>query len=348
MTTIYVKEQGAQVGRSGERLVVRKDGNVVDSFPLQQVEQVVLMGNVQLTTQATATLLAQDIDVVFLSSFGTFRGRLTGQGNSNARLRQQQLQRMSDEAFALQLARSVVRGKVHNQRAVLLHQRERLEKLPGRGLRNFTGNRQFDQALAGMMRMQQQADQAHDIESLRGYEGKAAAYYFAALRTFLSPDWGFRAREYYPPPDPFNALLSFAYSLLQKDVLAAVNLVGLDPFLGFFHEIYPGRPSAALDLMEEWRPYLADRMVLSLVNGQQLKPADFQHTNEVRRPVQLGSEGMERVLHAYGQRLATQLYHPLAGPGGQTSLQLAIRLQARHLARVISGDDAAYQPVLAR
>lgn len=109
MTTIYVKEQGAQVGRSGERLVVRKDGNVVDSFPLQQVEQVVLMGNVQLTTQATATLLAQDIDVVFLSSFGTFRGRLTGQGNSNARLRQQQLQRMSDEAFALQLARSVVR-----------------------------------------------------------------------------------------------------------------------------------------------------------------------------------------------------------------------------------------------
>lgn len=160
--------------------------------------------------------------------------------------------------------------------------------------------------------------------------------------------WRFRQRAYYPPPDPFNALLSFAYSLLLKDVLADVNLIGLDPYLGFFHEVDYGRPSLALDLMEEWRPYVADALVLELVNRGTLKADDFTWTGRARRPVELGEVGVGRVLQAYGERLNTTLYHPHAGPGGQTTMRQAIRLQARLLARVVDGEASAYEAVKAR
>jgi CRISPR-associated protein Cas1 len=195
-----------------------------------------------------------------------------------------------------------------------------------------------------MMQMRQGAVQATNIESLRGYEGKAAAYYFEALRVFIDPAWRFEKREYYPPPDPFNALLSFAYSLLLKDVTAGVNLVGLDLYVGFLHEINYGRPSLALDLMEEWRPVVADALVLELVNRGSILPENFTWTGNVRRPVELGEDGVEQVLRAYGRRLETTGYHPLAGPGGETTWQRAIVLQVRRLARVIADRESGYEP----
>jgi CRISPR-associated protein Cas1 len=352
MTTIYVKEQGAVIGRSGERLVVRKDGGILDQFPLVNIEQVVLMGNVQLTTQATATLLSREVDVVFLSSYGKFRGRLVGSGSKNAQLRRRQLELMGQAAFTLPLAKAIVDGKIHNQRVLLQRQLGRTAPLPELGSKPpvTPGVRAVvEKAIAGMEQMRQAALTTPNVDSVRGYEGKAAAYYFAAIRSLLDPDWRFQKRDYYPPPDPFNALLSFAYSLLLKDVLAAVQLVGLDPYLGFFHEITYGRPSLALDLMEEWRPLLADALVLDLVNRGSLKPADFTWTGQVRRPVELGEQGIQQVLEAYGRRLEREHYHPLAGgPGGQTPLHRIITLQVRRLARVITGKDSRYEPVKAR
>lgn len=351
MTNVYVKEQGALVRRRGERLVITKDGVVVDEFPFAKVEQLTLMGNVQLTTQATATLLAREIDVVFLSSFGKFRGRLVGSGSKHARLRQQQMQRMAEDGFVLQAARAIVDGKVHNQRVILQRQAQRItsstEQARGATLR--PRDRQlFDRSLAGMAQMQQQARQATTVEALRGYEGKAAAYYFAAIRSLLPAAWGFEQRAYHPPPDPFNALLSFAYSLLLKDVQAGVQLTGLDLYLGFFHEIDYGRPSLALDLMEEWRPLVADALSLELVNRGSIRPEQFVRTGRPNRPVELGEAGVERVLRTYGQRLQTKLFHTLAGPGGQTTIQRALVLQARHLAHVVMGKTAAYTAVTAQ
>lgn len=351
MTSIYVKEQGAMVRRRGERLVVSKDGAVIDEFPFAKVEQLNLMGNVQLTTQAVATLLAREIDVVFFSVHGKYRGRLTGTGSKHARLRSEQLRLMSDERFTLQLAKAIVDGKIHNQRVVLLRQAGRLATgtEQDRGAVQRPRNpRLFDQALAAMMQMQQGARAADNVESLRGYEGKAAVYYFEAIRSLLDPAWGFARREYYPPPDPFNALLSFMYSLLLKDVRAGVEKVGLDLYVGFFHEIDYGRPSLALDLMEEWRPLVADSLCLELVNRGSLRPENFVSTGRPSRPVELGQEGVERVLHAYGSRLTSRLYHPLAGPGGETTLQRAVGLQVRRLARVIAGKDAQYEPMRAK
>lgn len=351
MTNIYIKEQGAMVRRRGERLVISKDGGIIDEFPFAHVEQLTIMGNVQLTTQAAATLLSRDIDVVFLSSYGKYRGRLSGSGSKHAHLRQRQMQLMSDTTFSLQLARAIVDGKIHNQRIILQRQATRISSSTGqkRGPRRQPFDKPlFDKSLSAMIKAQQQARQALSLESLRGYEGNAAVHYFAAVRSLLDQSWGFARRDYYPPPDPFNALLSFNYSLLLKDVQAAVQVVGLDLYVGFFHEIAYGRPSLALDLMEEWRPLIADSLSLELVNRGTLAPDMFIRTGRPKRPIELGERGVERVLHAYGSRLTTRLFHPLAGPGGNTMLQQAITLQARRLARVIGGKDAQYEPMRAK
>lgn len=351
MTTIYVKEQGSRIGRQGERITITKDGQLLETFPLNQIEQIVLMGNVQMTTQAVATLLAQNVDVVYLSSYGKYRGRLSGVGSQNARLRQQQLRSAADTAITLRIAQAIVDGKIHNQRVLLQRQKQRLNALPQRerGAPGTPANQAlFDKALAGMLQMQRAALHTTDVDALRGYEGKAAAYYFQALATLLDPAWSFTGRVYYPPTDPFNALLSFGYSLLLKDVLAAVNQVGFDPYVGFFHEIDYGRPSLALDLMEEWRPLIADAMALELVNRRLLLPATFTWTNDPNRPVVLGEAGVAHVFTAYGERLETQVYHPLAGPGGNTATRQAILLQSRRLAHVVMGQETTYEAMKAK
>ncbi|MCA9941377.1 MAG: CRISPR-associated endonuclease Cas1, partial [Anaerolineales bacterium] len=218
-----------------------------------------------------------------------------------------------------------------------------------RGAPETPANRQlFHKALTGMRKMQQAALRTQNVESLRGYEGKAAAYYFQALGTLLDSAWNFTGRVYYPPPDPFNALLSFSYSLLLKDVVSAVNQVGFDAYVGFFHEIDYGRPSLALDLMEEWRPLIADAMSLELVNRRILLPDTFTWTNSPQRPVILGDEGVARVFAAYGERLEVQLYHPLAGPGGNTTTRQAIVLQSRRLAHVIMERETVYEAMKAK
>lgn len=351
MTAVYVKEQGATVARRGERLVVKKEGQVLEEFPLSQVEQVVVMGNVQLTTQIMATLVQREIDVIFLSSYGKYRFRAEGDGSKHVALRQRQLQVMSEGRLTLSVAQAIVDAKIHNQRVILQRQASRITSSgqQERGATVWPRDRGlFDRALDGMNQMQRASGQAGDLNTLRGYEGKAAAFYFAAVRSLLDKSWGFERREYHPPPDPFNALLSFAYSLLLKDVRTAVQTVGLDLYLGFFHEVSQGRPSLALDLMEEWRPLIADALVLELVNRGALLPGEFVQTGQKERPVELGEAGVQRVLQAYGSRLSTRLYHPLAGPGGETTLQQAVVLQARRLARLIAGQETSYEPMRAK
>ena len=321
MTSVYVKEQGAMVRKRGERLVVSKQGETIEEFPMNQVSQVVLMGNVQITTQTMVALVQRQVDVAFLSSYGKFRP----------------------------VARAIVDAKIHNQRVVLQRQARRLAEGGRSGGAVFPRDQGlFDRSLQGMLQMQRQAQQADNLDSLRGYEGKAAAFYFEAIRSLLDRAWGFARRDYYPAPDPFNALLSFVYSLLLKDVRAAVQLVGLDVYVGFFHVPDPGRPSLALDLMEEWRPLVADALCLELINRGSLVPDRFVQTGNSRRPVELGEEGVTRVLEAYGSRLGSRIYHALAGPGGETTLQQAIVLQARLMARVIKGQAPTYEGIRAK
>ena len=332
MASVYVKEQGAVVRRNGERLRVTKQREELTTIPLANLDQLALIGNIQLTTPAASLLLERGVDVVFLSKYGKFRGRLLCSGSKFAQLRRRQLEMSMDEGIALEVARPIVVAKVKNQRVVL---QRRAERMPGAG-----------RSLQGMMRMSKRAERAHTLDRLRGFEGKAGAFYFQAIRTLLPAAWGFEKRAYHPPPDPANSLLSFGYTLLLKDVTAAIHLVGLDPYLGFFHTLARDRPALALDLMEELRPVIVDSMFLDIVANGQLLPEDFERSTNPRRPCQLGDRGVQIVLEQYEERLQTYIVHSLAG--GQTTYRRAIELQARLMARVIRGEERAYRPLRIR
>ncbi len=335
MTTVYVREQGSTVRKRGERLVVTKDGEELMDMPLMHVKQLAVVGNIQLTTPAVAALLQNEVDVIFFSSRFKFRGRLMTTGSKFAQLRHAQLQAMGDEAAALRLARDIVVGKLSNQRTLLQRRLQKVVEQPA--------HQKLKEAVAGIGRMADATAQARSLDSLRGYEGKAGAYYFAGLRALLDPGWKFQRRAYYPPPDPINAALSFGYSLLLKDTTSAVQLVGLDPFLGFFHAIDYGRPSMALDIMEEFRPIIVDTLVLALVREQRLTPADFVRTGRQKRPVELVPKAVEMFLRVYEERLAAKIRHPVAHQ--RTSYRRCLELQARQVANIVLDKAKVYVPV---
>jgi CRISPR-associated protein Cas1 len=335
MPPVYVREQGAVVRRRGERLVVTRDEKQLLDLPLIHLEQLVLFGNVQLTAPAVAMLLAAEVDVVFFSQYGKFRGRLVHTGSKFAQLRHAQLQKMSDEKVSLAIARQVIAGKLHNQGAQL---KVDVAQAPP------AAQRQIREAVAGIQRALDRARSAGALDSLRGFEGSAGAHYWSAFRALLSNDLGFKGRQYFPPPDPVNAMLSFGYSLLLKDVTAAVQLVGLDPYLGFLHSIDYGRPSLALDMMEEFRPVLVDPLVLHMVNQNQVTGASFERTGNPKLPVRLTEATTDVLIRNYEGRLAERASHPDAG--GQTSLRRVIELQVRRLARLVLGEAKTYQPFL--
>jgi len=332
MSVVYVREQGATVRKTGEQLRVTQKGHQLFDLPLANLEQLVLMGNVQITTPAAALLMKHGVDVVFMGFYGEHRGRMFKFGSKFAQLRHQQLRVCDDVQRSLAIAQAIVIGKINNQRVVLMRRGENVDRV--------------QRAVSGMQSMLRQVETARDLDQLRGYEGKAAAYYFEGIRSLIAPEWEFQQRAYYPPPDAFNALLSFTYTLLLKDVFAQIQLVGLDPYLGFFHALGYNRPGLALDLMEEFRPAVADLVVLNLVRQEFITLHDFERTNLPELPIRMTREAMERVVAAYEERLAETAYHPLAG--GQTNYRRVIELQVRQIAHAVNGEADVYEPLLLR
>lgn len=334
MTVLYVQEQGALVRREGEEVRVTLDKQVLARLPVREVEQVVLCGNVQLTTQAAALLLQHEVDVVFLSSYGTFRGRLIKEGSKFARLRHAQLQLAGDERRSLAVAKGIVRAKLGNQRDLL-------RRIAGE-LRPAAAP-QLLAAADGIERMRRESQSAPDADSLRGYEGKAGVFYFAAIAALLDRSWSFQGRKYYPAPDPFNAALSFGYALLQKDIAAAVQLVGLDPYLGCFHAMQYDRPSLVLDLMEEFRPLTVDRALLELALSGKLQPDEFTFTGNEQRPVELGEALIPRIIQAYEAAATRVIVH--AASGQKQVIRRCYELQARLFARTVMAGGEGYEGV---
>jgi len=182
-------------------------------------------------------------------------------------------------------------------------------------------------------------DSVESIESLLGYEGSAAVAYYKAFRTFLKGEWGFATRQFHPPPDPINAMLSLGYTMLFNHVYAFINVVGFDPYCGFFHQPKHGHATLASDLMEEFRIAIVDRYVISLIHNERVHPEDFQQTKEGMR---FTKEALDRFLAGYHGRMLQPFQHPTLNE--QTTYLRSIELQVRHLARVILGEETAYQP----
>jgi CRISPR-associated protein Cas1 len=325
MGTLYLTEQGSVVTQTGERLLVRKDGKVLHDIPALHVDQIVVFGNAGFTTPAVRFVLENGIDVAYLSSRGTYRGRYQPEWTKDASLRHQQYQRSLDEAFCLRVAQSIVAGKIRNTVAFSRRQR-RLSR---------DGKRQLTAIDALLPKVQS----ATSLDQLMGYEGTAAAMYYRVFRTLLQTNLGFQGRKAHPPTDPVNALLSLGYTLLYNHLYAAINIVGLDPYQGFLHQRKHGHAALASDLVEEWRAIIVDSIVLTVINRHEIKQHDFHSTPQGLR---LTKAALTRFLKRYDARVNETVFAP--DLQGKTTYRRVFELQVRQLARVISEAQHTYQP----
>jgi CRISPR-associated protein Cas1 len=325
---VYVQGQGYSIGLKGEVLEIREKGKAVNEARLLEVAQLNLYGNVQLSAQALRELASREAPVLHLSYGGWLSAVTTPPPHKNIELRRRQFALANDAAACLALARAFVVGKIRNQRTLL---RRNARELP-------------TDTLHRMAEMRRKAQQAPTLETLLGLEGTAARDYFASFaRMFKTnaderePAFDFESRNRRPPRDPVNALLSFLYSLLVKEMVVTLVGVGFDPYLGFYHQPKYGRPALALDLMEEFRPLVADSTVLTLINNGEVRRADFIARGGA---VALTESGRKRVIEAYERRLDTLVTHPTFGY--QISYRRVFEVQARLLARYLSGEIPFY------
>lgn len=340
MPALYLIEQGAALHCDGDRMEVRRDDDVLQSVPLVKVEQVIVFGNVQLSTPAIKRLLDRRIEVVFLTQAGRFHGRLVGQTTPHVALRRMQYRRAEDKEWAHGVARAMVGGKLRNQRALL--QRFRRDRVDPPA--------ELDGSIAALQEMIDKSARTQGRSALMGAEGFGTKRYFAGLRElFRDADWGFTARIRRPPTDPVNVLLSLGYSLLLNNVLGMVETAGLDPYLGFLHVDEYNRPSLALDLMEEFRPLLVDSLVLRCCNGGGITPAEFTTTDDPERPILLSDAGKRTFVRAFEERMRLEVLHPEGSDSGagRVPYRRCIELQARRLVRAIQR-GGEYQPLVTR
>jgi CRISPR-associated protein Cas1 len=325
MTTLYVNKQGAMVRKKDNQILVLKEGEKPEEVPLAKVDQVVLMGRgVQISTALLVDLIERGIPVTLTNQHGSRHyATLTAGPSRFGDLRMRQMAFVNDPAQSLELARAIVQAKLANQRALLAAMRWAAAP---------AAVQQIEAALVS-------AGAAPNVDVLRGYEGAAAAAYFGAWRVSLPPAWGFQGRAFYPPPDPINAMLSFGYTLALHDVLTAVQITGLDPYLGTFHVIEAGRPSLALDLMEEFRPLLVDRLVLDLLRTNGISRERFERPPQRQEAIYLDAAGRALLVDRYEALLKTSARLP---SGEQTALRRVLLLQAQQAARVVRGEQARY------
>lgn len=326
---LYIQEPGSHVGKRSEHLVIKKDGVELNRVPIHAVRQVVVFGNVQVSTQALETLVTNEVPVVYMTGYGRFVGAFSPPPAKNVSLREAQYRKFADSAACLMLSKAAVRAKLTNQRALLM-----------RFLRTDADRGKDELAARHIAELIRSLDELTTMDAVLGTEGQGAALYFGEFGRFLkaSPGRGFDfTTRNRPPRDPVNALLSFAYAMLTKDCFSAACTVGFDPYKGFFHQGRHGKPSLALDLMEEFRPVVADSVVLTLINTEAVTKDDFVVWRDA---VQLTENGRKRFFAAYEGRKATVVTHPVYGY--KMSYARMLEVQARVLAAFVRGSIPSY------
>jgi CRISPR-associated protein Cas1 len=325
---MYVGTPGARVGRDGGRVVVTHHDDKLGDRRLIDLSQLVVFGNVSVSTQLVRELMSRDIPICYFSAGGWFSGMTHGLPSKNVELRRKQA--LLSDQVQLGIAARMVEAKILNSRTLL-----RRNAFP-----------RDDQVLREMKRLAIRAGRVPDAEQLLGVEGAAAKFYFSRFASMLKVNdvsFDFAGRNRRPPVDRVNALLSFVYGLLVRDLTATAFSVGLDPYLGVFHRPRFGRPAVALDLAEEFRPLIADSVVIGLINNREMGRSDFV---EGGGGVSLSHGGRTRVLKAYERRITTEFIHPMFKYG--ITYRRALEVQCRLLAAVILSEFDEYVGVVTR
>jgi len=338
MPTLYVTEPGARIEKEYKRiLVMSKDEEALFSAPLVHVTDVVIVGSVGVTTQAMLSLLEAGVSFSIVSRAGKLLGRLLPPAEGNIFLRREQYKRAADPSFCFPVAKAIVLGKLKNQRTFakrILRTHPEISK---------KAMEQLDRTIA-------EAENETDLERLRGREGIGAKAYFEILRAALPKEWEFKTRTRRPPKDPANALLSLGYSLLTQNMMTALEVVGLDPYDGFFHADVYGRPALALDLVEEFRSLIVDSVVLTVTNKRIIAPDEFAQSPKgdpgPEGGFYLKPQALKKFLRNYNERLHSTVVHSQAGRA--ITYQKCFEAQAWLLRRVIEGTKPEYVPFRTR
>ncbi|MES1954817.1 type I-C CRISPR-associated endonuclease Cas1c [Salinisphaera hydrothermalis] len=340
LNTLYVTSDGAWMKKDGANIVMMLEGEERGRLPAHMIESLVCFGRVLVSPPLMAYCSEQGIAISYFTPNGRFQARVEGPVSGNVLLRRAQYRATDDPAICTPIIRHLLAGKIHNQRSVARRQlrdrKNHLEDSEKKAL-ELTVNR--------LERIGRRLMETEDADKLRGLEGEAAQRYFASFSALINgadEAFTFTGRNRRPPRDRVNAALSFVYTLLTHDCRSALEQTGLDPAVGFLHRDRPGRPSLALDLAEEFRPVLADRLVLTLINRRQLKANDFSVAEN--GAVLLTEDGRKIVLTAYQERKREELIHPYLQEAAP--LGLVPSLQAQLLARHLRGDLDAYPPFI--
>lgn len=328
---VIVQNPKAYVGRRGGEMTVTLEGEILTKHPLEQLRAVYIYGAIQMSTQAVQGCLERSIPIAYFSPAGRFLGMTSGLPTSGTDARQGQYRLFGEPGLRAKLASSILSAKIHNQRVLLMRNGD----APKLVLNQLASLR--DQAGSGK----------YTLDSLRGIEGSAAALYFEHFGTMLKgtafEKFDFNGRNRRPPKDPVNALLSQGYSILAKELTGICNAVGLDPFLGFLHQPRYGRPALALDLMEEFRPLLADSVAISLLNRRELDVGDFTRTT---RGTFMGDEARKQFWRAWFRRMDTEVSHPQFGY--KMSYRRMLDVQTRQFWRFCRGEALEYHAFTTR
>jgi CRISPR-associated protein Cas1 len=335
--TLYVTTQGAYLARQGTSVLVRVEKQPRLRVPVHNLGGIVCFGNVGCSPFLMGMCGQQGVAISFLTENGRFLARVLGPQTGNVLLRRAQHRATADPARAADLARMVITAKIANARTVLQRAlRDHFDRVPPE---------RIDPAVRRMACQLRELEQPMPLDQVRGMEGEAAKHYFAAFDELILQQkeaFFFHERTRRPPRDNINALLSFLYSLLTNDVVAACESVGLDPQMGFLHADRAGRPSLALDLVEELRPMIADRLALSLVNRQQIDAKGFLRSET--GGVEMNAATRKTVLVGYQKRKDEEIVHPFLKE--KVTIGLLPHVQSRLLARWLRGELDAYPPFL--
>ncbi|MGE5558345.1 MAG: type I-C CRISPR-associated endonuclease Cas1c [Bacillota bacterium] len=337
LNTLYILEPKSYLAREGENVLVREDEEIRFRVPVHNLEGMVCFGYAGASPALMELCMERGVYISFVSASGHFLARITGRVNGNVLLRRKQYRMADDAEAALRLAQSFVLGKVYNCRCVLQRFLRDHGALDAKG--------EMAKAIYRLGQLCKNVEACRDPGALRGLEGEGARGYYGVFDLLVldqKDEFFFKKRSRRPPLDPLNALLSFLYTLLAHECNAALETVGLDPQVGFLHQERPGRPGLALDLMEELRPYLVDRLALSMVNNRQIDAKGFQVKES--GGVVMEKETKKEVIIAWQKRKQEEVVHPFLGE--KLPVGLIPYAQALLLARFVRGDMDAYPPFL--
>ena len=337
MSHVYITDNGCEIGVRGGRYIVRQYGEDVRVIPMETVESVSIFGNSHLTTRCIQTLLKSGVPVNFFSSRGNYFGRLESTSHNKVITMKKQFEKFSDESFVTCLSQKISMAKIHNQTVIL----RRYCRSAG-----FTEEK-FKDEFRLIREMKDKAASGETRESIMGFEGIAARTYFSVLSQIIEPDFKFYGRNRRPPKDPFNALLSLGYTLLLYEIIAKLQAEGLTPYYGVLHKPKDGSPALASDMMEEWRAVMVDSMVLSMIQGHEIKIDDFEK-DENWTGIYLTNDALKKFASKFERKINTQISY-LSYSDEKFSFRNAMAIQCKKLVDSIeTSDPQLYRPILLR